>query len=173
MADQRQRIIDSVFSRRNAAGNLEETYMGHVKIWEDAENGGRKPRYILLSQASNGAGFIHKSKLNTNGTFSVGKTWRLVELRGIQVVGPQTFNISLARTYRWQTENQWDQDTFLKTLIQLFYTVTGGPENSRNFLLNWRGTEIKVLFQKQKVTLSQHKPNGFPSKREVLSPGRD
>jgi exocyst complex component 1 len=33
----------------------------------------------------NNAGFIKKSKLNTNGTFSVGKTWRLAELRGIQV----------------------------------------------------------------------------------------
>lgn len=52
MADQRQKIIASVFSRRNAAGNLEETYVSHVKIWEDAgtEGGGRKPRYILLSR---------------------------------------------------------------------------------------------------------------------------
>lgn len=52
MADQRQRIITSVFSRRNAAGNLEETYVSHVKIWEDAGEGGRKPRYILLSRMS-------------------------------------------------------------------------------------------------------------------------
>jgi len=37
-------------------------------------------------EASNGTGFIHKSKLNTNGTFSVGKTWRLPELRAVQVV---------------------------------------------------------------------------------------
>jgi len=36
--------------------------------------------------ASNGTGFIHKSKLNTNGTFSVGKTWKLAELRGVQVL---------------------------------------------------------------------------------------
>lgn len=52
MADQRQKIISSVFSRRNATGNLEETYVSHVKIWEDAgpEGGGRKPRYILLSR---------------------------------------------------------------------------------------------------------------------------
>ena len=38
-----------------------------------------------VTEASNGSGFLHKSKLNTNGTFSVGKTWRLVELRAIQV----------------------------------------------------------------------------------------
>lgn len=104
--DTKNRIIESVFSRRNAAGSLEESYVSHVKIWEDAgpEGGGRKPRYILLSRASspdflffslvivfieanNGSGFIHKSKLNTNGTFSVGKTWRLAELRGLSVIG--------------------------------------------------------------------------------------
>lgn len=52
MADQRETIIASVFSRRNAAGSLEETYVSHIKIWEDAgpEGGGRKPRYILLSR---------------------------------------------------------------------------------------------------------------------------
>ncbi|KAJ4485946.1 exocyst complex component Sec3-domain-containing protein [Lentinula aciculospora] len=133
MNDQKQRIIDSVFSRRNAAGSLEETYVSHVKIWEDAgpEGGGRKPRYILLSQASNGTGFLHKSKLNTNGTFSVGKTWRLAELRAISVIGPLSFNITLSRTYRWQTENQPDQDAFIKAMIQLFHTVTGGSAQLR------------------------------------------
>ncbi|KAG6889916.1 hypothetical protein C0992_003620 [Termitomyces sp. T32_za158] len=115
--------------RRNASGNLEETYVSHVKIWEDAGTeggGGRKPRYILLSQANNGSGFIHKSKLNTNGTFSVGKTWRLSELRAIQVVNPLSFNITLSRTYRWQTENQLEQTSFLDALIQLFHVVAPG-----------------------------------------------
>lgn len=52
MEEQRQKIIDSVFSRRNASGDLEETYVSHVKIWEDPgpEGGGKKPRYILLSR---------------------------------------------------------------------------------------------------------------------------
>lgn len=43
------------------------------------------PGVNATTEASNGSGFLHKSKLNTNGTFSVGKTWRLVELRAIQV----------------------------------------------------------------------------------------
>ncbi|KAJ7275209.1 exocyst complex component sec3 subunit [Mycena haematopus] len=120
------KIIASVFSRRNASGVLEETYISHVKIWEDAgpEGGGRKPRYILLSQAANGNGFLHKSKLNTNGSFSVGKTWRLPELRGLQVVNPLSFNITLSRTYKWQTENPADQTQFLESLIRLFHSVT-------------------------------------------------
>ncbi|KAJ6574943.1 exocyst complex component sec3 subunit [Mycena capillaripes] len=122
VADQ---IIASVFSRRNASGVLEETYVSHVKIWEDAgpEGGGRKPRYILLSQASNGNGFLHKSKLNSNSSFSVGKTWRLPELRALQVVNPLSFNITLSRMYRWQTENPADQSQFLEALIRLFHTV--------------------------------------------------
>jgi hypothetical protein len=50
-ADVRQRIISTVFSRRNASGGLDETYVAHVKIWEDTGPGpqDRKPRYILLS----------------------------------------------------------------------------------------------------------------------------
>jgi hypothetical protein len=40
----------------------------------------------LVVEAISGSGFIHKSKLNTNGTFSVGKTWRLVELRALNVI---------------------------------------------------------------------------------------
>ncbi|KAJ7932567.1 exocyst complex component sec3 subunit [Mycena leptocephala] len=124
------KIIASVFSRRNASGVLEETYVSHVKIWEDAgpEGGGRKPRYILLSQASNGNGFIHKSKLNTNGSFSVGKTWRLPELRALQVINPLSFNITLSRTYRWQTESPPDQSQFLEAVVRLFRTVSpDGP----------------------------------------------
>ncbi|KAK7064364.1 Sec3-PIP2-bind domain-containing protein [Favolaschia claudopus] len=119
------KIIASVFSRRNASGVLEETYKSHVKIWEDAgaEGGGRKPRYILLSQAANGNGFIHKSKLNTNGSFSVGKTWRLQELRGLQVLNALSFNITLSRTYKWQTENASDQAQFLEATIRLFRAV--------------------------------------------------
>ncbi|KAJ3511244.1 hypothetical protein NMY22_g15712 [Coprinellus aureogranulatus] len=120
--EQRQKIIASVFTKRD------EYYVAHIKIWEDAgpEGGGRKPRYILLSQTSNGTGYMHKSKLNTNGTFSVGKTWRIPELRGIQVLSPKSFNITLSRTYRWDTESREQQASFLQALVQLFRSATGG-----------------------------------------------
>ncbi|KIY45788.1 hypothetical protein FISHEDRAFT_48677 [Fistulina hepatica ATCC 64428] len=126
MSDQqRATIIASVLNRRNAAGNLEETYVSHVKIWEDSPEG-RKPRYILLSEASNGSGFIHKSKMNTNGTFSVGKTWKLADLRAVVVVNPTSFNVTLGRTYRWQTEDATDQANFVEALVRLFKTLTSG-----------------------------------------------
>lgn len=43
--DVKQKIISSVFNKRNPP----ETYVAHLKIWEDSEEGGRKPRYILMS----------------------------------------------------------------------------------------------------------------------------
>jgi hypothetical protein len=46
--DQKRKIISSVFSRRNGAGQLDETYVGHLKIW-DGGTVGDKARYILLS----------------------------------------------------------------------------------------------------------------------------
>ncbi|KAG1757754.1 exocyst complex component Sec3-domain-containing protein [Suillus lakei] len=123
----KQRIIASVFDKRNSGAAIQETYVGHIKIWEDAgEDSGKKPRYILLSQGSDGTGFLHKSKLNTNGSFSVGKTWKLSELRGIEVLNPASFNITLARTYKWQTENHLDQANFISAAVKLFYVVSNG-----------------------------------------------
>lgn len=163
MADQRQKIIASVFSRRNSSGNLEEAYVSHVKIWEDAgvEGGGKKPRYILLSQANNGSGFIHKSKLNTNGSFSVGKTWTLSELRAVEVMNPLAFNITLSRTYRWQTENQDDQASFLEALINLFRVITSGAP------LQLDGIEVAAPITADDQTSSIHAEAG-PSRAPRL-----
>lgn len=99
----KQRIVASVFAKRSIAGAPQESYVSHVKIWEETEEGGKKPRYILLSRKCHfsslifhqierktenvaGEGFIHKSKMNTNNSFSIGKTWKLPELRGIEVI---------------------------------------------------------------------------------------
>ncbi|KAJ7225687.1 exocyst complex component sec3 subunit [Mycena pura] len=168
MADQRQIIIDSVFNRRNAAGQLEETYMAHVKIWEDAgpEGGGRKPRYILLSHAINGNGFLHKSKLNTNGSFSVGKTWKLAELRALQVVNPLIFNITLTRTYQWQTEDPADQAQFLETTIRLFHQV------SPNTTLRLDGIQDFPALSKQSVQNMNGAGSRRPNNARAVTPSQ-
>lgn len=56
--DVRQRIINSLFSKRGPSGVVEEQYISHCKIYEDAspnqttgiDVAGRKARYILLSR---------------------------------------------------------------------------------------------------------------------------
>ncbi|KZT75048.1 hypothetical protein DAEQUDRAFT_659540 [Daedalea quercina L-15889] len=122
----RQRIIASAFTKLHAAGHQEE-YVAHLKIWEEEGDGLRKSRYIILSRTSLG-GSIHKSKSNQNGTFSIGKTWRTTELRGIEVINPINFNVTMARTYRWQSENPRDQLNFIASLIQLFHSVSQGSQ---------------------------------------------
>lgn len=45
----RQRIVSSVFTKLT-----DEKYTAHIKIWEEAsaDEGGRKPRYIIISRTS-------------------------------------------------------------------------------------------------------------------------
>ncbi|KAG8715818.1 hypothetical protein FRC08_010143 [Ceratobasidium sp. 394] len=143
--------ISSSLNNRSLTHNLPpEDYVSHIKIWEDnvaidgrppTDEGSMKPRWILLTISLNGQGYIHKSKHNTNGTFSVGKTWKLEDLRGVEVHGPKNFSISLARTYRWQTEKEREQLAFLESLVKLFYRVTGnkslsvvGLDTSRSYI---------------------------------------
>ncbi|KAH8099365.1 exocyst complex component Sec3-domain-containing protein [Cristinia sonorae] len=168
----KQRIISSVFSRRNATGGGEdETYVAHIKIYEDAgeDEGGRKPRYIIISQAGNRAGFIHKSKLNANGSFSVGKTWRLVELRGVEVVNPLSFNITLSRTYRWQTENQNDQINFVVAIIRLFRAITGGAIALQIAGIRDPDSALTTI-PRQPPQLPQQTPNAYARPERASTP---
>ncbi|KAH7930560.1 hypothetical protein BV22DRAFT_1101736 [Leucogyrophana mollusca] len=180
----RQRIIASVFEKRNAAGVIAESYVAHIKIWEDAEGPGKKPRYILLAQASDGSGLVHKSKLNTNGSFSVGKTWKLSELRGIEVVNPMSFNITLARTYKWQTESHLDQAAFISAAIQLFHTVTNGTGTLQLVgVADYRGpssprrlpntprtqTPTQIGSEREQTTISQSPARSYIRKQQSRS----
>ncbi|KAF8512154.1 exocyst complex component SEC3 N-terminal PIP2 binding PH-domain-containing protein, partial [Hysterangium stoloniferum] len=126
METTKQRIIVSVFDKRNVAGRPPESYVSHVKIWDDAEDGQRRPRYILLSRNAAGEGFIYKSKINTNDSFSVGKPWKLNELRRVEVAGPNTVIITLARAYQWQTEDAREQSEFVAAVVRTFRSITVG-----------------------------------------------
>jgi len=50
--DVRDQIIASLFRKVNADGILEETYVSHVKVWEEVtpNPGAMKPRYILVAR---------------------------------------------------------------------------------------------------------------------------
>lgn len=53
----RDRIVSSLFCKTNENGLLEDTYVGHIKVWEDvppqttqySEDVGMKPRYLMAS----------------------------------------------------------------------------------------------------------------------------
>jgi len=91
--DTQQQIIQSLFSHRGSDQQLDETYITHLKIWEDVpigsnqpDEGGKKARYLMVSVSKYGKVFMHKAKRNNNGSFSKGKTWGLEDLRQVEVV---------------------------------------------------------------------------------------
>ncbi|KAF9785840.1 exocyst complex component sec3 subunit [Thelephora terrestris] len=120
--DARRRIISTALERRNAAGGPPERYVAHLSGVEDGEDGQPKPRYIILSVTDADTGFIHKSKANTNGTFSIGKTWNLSELRGIEVIN---ISLTLSRTYRWRSDYPTELSQFAQALIRTHKSIGG------------------------------------------------
>ncbi|GJJ15524.1 hypothetical protein Clacol_009802 [Clathrus columnatus] len=159
--DIKAKIIASVFTKRSPP----ETYICHVKIWEDTEDGTRKPRYLLLSRNSTDDGFIHKSKMNTNGTFSIGKTWRLIELRAVEVTDPNNFTLTLGRAYRWQAEDSKQQSEFVGAVVNTFRTLwsnapltllnvspTNSNAQSRTSFDQSRSTTPRISIEQPRVT---------------------
>ncbi|KAG8989881.1 hypothetical protein FRB90_002028 [Tulasnella sp. 427] len=122
--DLRELIVSTALSKRNEGGGGPEDYAGHVKIYEQ-DDGGSKSRFIILSFNRSGQGFIHKSKQNPSGSFSIGKTWRLDDLRGLEVVDQRSFKISFNRAYIWITESSRDQSNFLTAAVQLYRQLKG------------------------------------------------
>ncbi|EJD03708.1 uncharacterized protein FOMMEDRAFT_82797 [Fomitiporia mediterranea MF3/22] len=118
----RNRIIESVFNKRNAAGEgPQEFYAGHLKIWEfddaaqarDLAQQKSKLRYIIFARTSSGGPLIHKARLNPNDTFSVGKTWNVSDLSRLAFNRPDQLDVTFARTYTWHVENLVHRDQFV------------------------------------------------------------
>lgn len=51
---------------------------------------------------------------------------RISIITHLTITQPASFNITLARTYKWQTENHLDQANFISAAVKLFYIVTNG-----------------------------------------------
>ncbi|EJU00131.1 hypothetical protein DACRYDRAFT_101160 [Dacryopinax primogenitus] len=123
----REAIIRSLFSKQYADGSLDETYIAHLLIQEVvAGETEAKTRWLLLSINRSGQGLVHKSKENSNGTFSVGKTWKLEELQAVEAHTAISFSLKFSRRYKWTTINERDQALFLSAVIDSYRRVTGG-----------------------------------------------
>jgi hypothetical protein len=100
--------------------------------------------------------FLHKSKRNTNGSFSIGKTWDIIDLRTVELldvslavvpISPrpllflsngELMNVSLImqesafrliigqRSYTWLAENGNERKKFVDVLIRSFRQYSQG-----------------------------------------------
>ncbi|RCI10075.1 hypothetical protein L249_8541 [Ophiocordyceps polyrhachis-furcata BCC 54312] len=149
--DEKRRIIESCFSKREPDGSLIETYITHIRITEYSQHPSsppppeartaesEKPRIIIVAVRRSGRVRMHKSKENTSGTFSIGKTWNLDDLSQIEsFTGPQVglsyrewagdtgFIVTLGKQYFWQAQTDKEKKFFVASLIKIFGKYTGG-----------------------------------------------
>ncbi|KAK4190915.1 putative exocyst complex component 1 [Podospora australis] len=149
--DEKRRIIESCFNKRDDDGSFLETYITHIKITEfqtyptsppppNARSPQtEKPRVIIVAVRKSGRVRVHKSKENPNGTFSIGKTWFLDDLTAIEsFTGPATnenhkawagdvgFIVTLGKPYYWQAQTDKEKKFFIASLIKIYGKYTGG-----------------------------------------------
>ncbi|ROV96028.1 hypothetical protein VMCG_08017 [Cytospora schulzeri] len=149
--DEKRRIIDSCFSKRDDDGSVLETYITHLRILEFSSHPtsppppqaktsqSEKPRVIIVAVRKSGRVRVHKTKENVNGTFSIGKTWNLDDLSAIesytgpnvspdfrQWAGDTGFLVTLGKPYYWQAQTDKEKKFFIASLIKIYGKYTGG-----------------------------------------------
>ncbi|KAL2161919.1 hypothetical protein VTH06DRAFT_7704 [Thermothelomyces fergusii] len=149
--DEKRRIIESCFSKRDEDGSIIETYITHIRITEYQTSpssppppSARAPQYekrrvIIVAVRKSGRVRVHKSKENANGTFSIGKTWFLDDLSAIesftsptvhpnaqQWAGDVGFVVTLGKPYYWEAQTDKEKKFFIASLIKIYNKYTGG-----------------------------------------------
>ncbi|KAL2755557.1 hypothetical protein ACRALDRAFT_2053070 [Sodiomyces alcalophilus JCM 7366] len=149
--DEKRRIIDSCFSKKDIDNSLLETYITHIRITEYSSHQSvppppqarvpetEKPRIIIVSVRKSGRVRMHKSKENPNGSFSIGKTWYLDDLTAIasftgppasatmrERAGDTGFTVTIGKTYFWDAQSPKEKKFFIASLIKIFGKYTGG-----------------------------------------------
>ncbi|EHK43594.1 hypothetical protein TRIATDRAFT_148763 [Trichoderma atroviride IMI 206040] len=155
--DEKRRIIESCFNKKDPDGSLQETYITHIRVTEFSSHSSmppppearghnaEKPRVIVVAVRKSGRVRVHKSKENSSGSFSIGKTWNLDDLSHIEsYTGPKVppslrdragetgFLVTLGKPYFWQAQTDKEKKFFIASLIKIYGKYTGGrlPELS-------------------------------------------
>ncbi|KAG9304131.1 hypothetical protein G9A89_019693 [Geosiphon pyriformis] len=141
----RQQIIQSLFSssfedpRSPGQASASEELITYLKVNEESfggqsptghdrpssilkrtGKGDKKVRYLLVSViVRKNKVRLHKSKKSPHN-FSIGKTWPLEEIRSIELIDPQTFLMTMAKTYCWSTEIPREKNDFLVSLLKIY-----------------------------------------------------
>jgi Exocyst complex component SEC3 N-terminal PIP2 binding PH len=69
---------------------------------------------------------MHKARENSNGSFSIGKTWSLNLLEKLEERDTLGFVMTIQKPYYWATETPEHKNVFICALIQIYRRSTGG-----------------------------------------------
>ncbi|KAL4928589.1 GTP-Rho binding exocyst subunit SEC3 [Aspergillus undulatus] len=152
--DEKRRITQSCFAKKDTDGALVESYITHVRILEDgaypsspappnAPPENKKARVIVVAVRRSGRVRMHKARENNDGSFSIGKTWMLDDLSSIQSFNawvPSTpleeqqkqwasnvgFVVNVGKPYYWHAKTPKEKDFFIGSLVKIYKKYTGG-----------------------------------------------
>ncbi|KAI6709322.1 hypothetical protein PZA11_006191 [Diplocarpon coronariae] len=195
--DEKRRIVDSCFGKRADDGSMLDSYITHIRIIEDAaypssppppnaNPAAKKQRVIIVAVRKSGRVRMHKARENSNGTFSIGKTWMLDDLSSVQsysVANPASaeeeqqkqwaggigFTVTIGKPYYWQANTHKEKQFFIASLVKIYTKYTGGkaPEllgfdpRERDQLLGVSAPRLPPLAQ----TAPQQQPPGYGRER--------
>lgn len=92
-----------------------------------------------------------------------------------------SFNITLARTYKWETENTADQTAFIRTVVELFRSLVGAPlhlvgvDDTRSTFSKYQRVLTETAHSQQppqQMVTPSHRPTGRPSLPPPQSPSQ-
>ncbi|KAF2110567.1 exocyst complex component Sec3-domain-containing protein [Lophiotrema nucula] len=168
--DERRRITESCFAKTDDQGQLIESYITHIRVQEDAaypqsppppgtNPSNKKPRVIIISVRATGRVRLHKARENNNGTFSIGKTWNMEDLSGVENfvhlnpsnedeanrqkwAGEIGFVVTIQKPYYWEANTAKEKEFFIGSMIKIFHKYTQGEFP---VLLGFSATELNSL----------------------------
>lgn len=136
-----------IFRTPTDSTKVAESYIAHIRVTEDVahlsspapansapENDhNKKVRFIIIALRKLPQVLIHKARENSNGTFSIGKTWSMDDLVAIYSHGAEGsntpaegFTLFLNEPRYWQADTEDRKIWFLRYLISVFAKNTKG-----------------------------------------------
>ncbi|PSN73506.1 hypothetical protein BS50DRAFT_514854 [Corynespora cassiicola Philippines] len=182
--DERRRITESCFAKLGRDGQLAESYITHIRIKEDAaypqsppppesNPSNKKPRVIIIAVRSQGNVRLHKGRENANGTFSIGKTWDMIDVSKIENFVHLTpaneeearkkrwardvgFTVTINKPYYWEASTAKEKEFFIGSMVKIFHKYTTGRDKQGLYpaLIGFSLAELNGLTngQPQKAT---------------------
>lgn len=193
--DEKRRIMESCFSKKDTDGSQSESYITHIQITEDAlypsspappdsGHGNKKPRVIIVAVRKSGRVRVHKARENNSGSFSIGKTWNLDDLTSLQSwtgAKPATaeeqqqkmwasdvgFTVTLGKPYYWQASTSREREFFIGSLIKIYRKYTGGKLPQ---MIGFDPTEQDQLTGTPAPSVSSESQARSPPPRSIVPP---
>ncbi|KAK2756221.1 hypothetical protein FQN54_005629 [Arachnomyces sp. PD_36] len=188
--DEKRRIIQSCFSKKDPDGSVIESYITHIRVTEDAaypssppapnsppEN--NKARVVIVAVRKSGRVRMHKARENSDASFSIGKTWVLDDLSAVQSyaslvpanpqeqqqkqwAGDVGFIVTVGKPYYWQAATGKEKDFFIGSLVKIYKKYTGGKTPN---LLGFSNRERELLTGAASQGPSSQAPPGLQPSR--------